>query len=938
MPLHVHGYQKTVNGKLVNVGDYDSDRAAAAALEAKTNPDRPPMVATQGKFGMAPHGQMPMGRDVPGIFPEPPPVIDPLKMAHAAAAHAAIAAGHPTDPKTGHALPKLKKGQSLRVSTGNKNKWAVVEKGAVHHLIDKDSGAIEPVPKSWHASHAKGNLKEIAHGTDEGHTESPEASKAAKQAAEASRTGGAHDVAEGGHSDHSASGKDGTGQGSAEEGVADKGGYQQPKKAAAPTHYAVLTGDDVHDQESMTPDLSPDEVKAIQTYTGPHYPEINRILRQGQYPSNSINNAAYDQAIKDMQALFERAHTSEPILVHRGIAYAPWLPDKLATGSVITDKGLVSSTTDIDVANSDFAAGAGGVRFDISVPAGHPALSVKNQSGMADEQEVILPPGTQFKITSDAQDEDDIRVVKMEVVPIAGKDPSQGVSSTVANSLSPVKGMNEVSTSKTGSNFTVRHGNGAVVGLSKQKDGSVTDSDGNVQSPQELNAHRDKGQLFHGGAHPRTPAAKPEQAKPEPTATALSGSAAHQKSMIPKPTTAQGEALYDYVGPSYAGWNKDLRSGLPPEQVSEQLAQLDSLIAKAKVKQPIMVYRGVRTDQTDSSGNVTQEKWLPQLEPGTVLSDMGYVSTTSQAKVASTFGESGSYEGTDAGTIFEIHIPAGANALSVSQVAIGLGRPEDQDEGEVLLPRGSKFEVQSDAVVDGQRHVVMHLVMDAQGGLHEQDAVAASWPQGLVMLAAGDAGQLWLDAAQKGIEHVLLVVKNNPLKNLPEMLVRPDIQQALSYAGQMGAKAVEGAIVQKWADNGGPDGSAYLASLLADVLQNGNTFAGRMAAALATADHDQVRAVLERDRLRASAGESVAATKARTAAQLLDFAQRGVTQVRWKTRSGNPCKACLALEAGPPITIGGQFDPLAGGLNLPVYHDLTGPPRHPGCECELVEA
>lgn len=52
----------------------------------------------------------------------------------------------------------------------------------------------------------------------------------------------------------------------------------------------------------------------------------------------------------------------------------------------------------------------------------------------------------------------------------------------------------------------------------------------------------------------------------------------------------------------------------------------------------------------------------------------------------------------------------------------------------------------------------------------------------------------------------------------------------------------------------------------------------------------------------------------------------------WYTTSAKPCATCRALD-GTVVGLDQQFDHHSIGSTPPVYRDLLGPPRHPGCGC-----
>lgn len=104
---------------------------------------------------------------------------------------------------------------------------------------------------------------------------------------------------------------------------------------------------------------------------------------------------------------------------------------------------------------------------------------------------------------------------------------------------------------------------------------------------------------------------------------------------------------------------------------------------------------------------------------------------------------------------------------------------------------------------------------------------------------------------------------------------------------------------------------------VAAILAKGGTAAELEAA---------VRAVLESE----ADGELVARTeviRAMQAAAMEAYRAAGVSKVRWITRSGHPCKICLANEAAGPRYLG---EPFPSGS--------VAPPEHPNCECALIPA
>ena len=87
-----------------------------------------------------------------------------------------------------------------------------------------------------------------------------------------------------------------------------------------------------------------------------------------------------------------------PADVYRGVASNEFTSyvDKLGVGQTFTDSGFVSTSTSYATASS-FGGSSGGTVMKIKTRQG---LSIKAWSSHASENEVLLPRGSRFKITS----------------------------------------------------------------------------------------------------------------------------------------------------------------------------------------------------------------------------------------------------------------------------------------------------------------------------------------------------------------------------------------------------------------------------------------------------------------------------------------------------------------------------------------------------------
>lgn len=201
------------------------------------------------------------------------------------------------------------------------------------------------------------------------------------------------------------------------------------------------------------------------------------------------------------------------------------------------------------------------------------------------------------------------------------------------------------------------------------------------------------------------------------------------------------------------------------------------------------------------------------------------------------------------------------------------------------------------------------------------------------------SSQDWADAVQEALDHILLVIRNNPGKTVHEIITRWDVQQALQVAGQAGANAVIENLQANWEAARAPENSVYLVNVIRDMQRNGASFGPRMTRALLANTPDQAQKVLLRDRLRASAAESVLQTRAQTETALNSFRRAGVLSVRWQSHlDDTTCTACRSLHE-TTTQLGREFNrKLLLDNNIKPYGDIIGPPAHPSCRCYLVPA
>ena len=180
--------------------------------------------------------------------------------------------------------------------------------------------------------------------------------------------------------------------------------------------YNFTTVDDPEDwaqehYEGWEDDLERHERYAISDYTNSKYADINRALRYDDAELLDIWRGHIDS----IESALSKANTPEDIVTYRAsramktaTGQRMGLEDtKKLVGSIINDKGFMSTSLDMDEALAGFAGkvktGQPPVLYKISVPAGTPGAAVRNLSAMEFEEEFLLQRGMKMLVTDVAE-------------------------------------------------------------------------------------------------------------------------------------------------------------------------------------------------------------------------------------------------------------------------------------------------------------------------------------------------------------------------------------------------------------------------------------------------------------------------------------------------------------------------------------------------------
>src|SRR3990167_5530092 len=140
--------------------------------------------------------------------------------------------------------------------------------------------------------------------------------------------------------------------------------------------------------------MTPAQVDALGDYKGQAYSKINGDLREGivSKKAKTIDNAIDDHRL------------SEPVVVYRGMSRGVLGKNEL-TGSIVTDKALVSTTLKEGVALEFAGISKGkkgvGTVAEIRLPRGQRGLYLDVFEGDTKEFEFLLPRNAKFRVVSD---------------------------------------------------------------------------------------------------------------------------------------------------------------------------------------------------------------------------------------------------------------------------------------------------------------------------------------------------------------------------------------------------------------------------------------------------------------------------------------------------------------------------------------------------------
>ncbi|WP_218128903.1 ADP-ribosyltransferase [Nonomuraea maritima] len=148
------------------------------------------------------------------------------------------------------------------------------------------------------------------------------------------------------------------------------------------------------------PDLTPDELRALQDYGGPGYLDINAALRAKATDPNVVWSPKLTDEIAAMDQAIAKSQLPSDVVLHRGVGKhfleavgvdinSPREMQQLR-GHVITEPGYLSTSV------GQRAGFDGDVRLMLRAPKGHEAINMYPITNLIDEREILLRRGTSY--------------------------------------------------------------------------------------------------------------------------------------------------------------------------------------------------------------------------------------------------------------------------------------------------------------------------------------------------------------------------------------------------------------------------------------------------------------------------------------------------------------------------------------------------------------
>ena len=154
--------------------------------------------------------------------------------------------------------------------------------------------------------------------------------------------------------------------------------------------------------EKLNPEAPPpteDQAKAINTYTGSMYRDINGLLRG----SKQFGDPEYEQKVQDVVDKAAEGLRSLPDYkgeTYRGTALNDDIVAKMKVGGTYSDKGFLSTSSNPNIADNFSSSNSAGKTQVLFTIQGKHGTDISSASKFGNEKEILFNPSSKFKITS----------------------------------------------------------------------------------------------------------------------------------------------------------------------------------------------------------------------------------------------------------------------------------------------------------------------------------------------------------------------------------------------------------------------------------------------------------------------------------------------------------------------------------------------------------
>ncbi len=391
--------------------------------------------------------------------------------------------------------------------------------------------------------------------------------------------------------------------------------------------------------------LAPRDRATLDDYSGVTYRGTNNYLRGIYRPDDPDIRSEIDGRVRVLDATIARGSLAEPATLYRKTSLkAIGIPEGNAPkpGHTFGDDAYSSTSLNRTVVENF----AGDVTLKINAPKGTNAAAVSLATG-GYEQEILLKRGLTYKVRGVTTDPSGKSVVDVDIVP-APKVSAPPVSRPrPAPPPEPPKPPPAPPKPPPAPPLRAR-------AFTRAGDNYSDASDG-----------RDEANDWGKG---------------------------HWKGWADSLTRAEEGAIFGYKTDGYTEINNHLRGTRPNRNIGGAIAELDAVIGRGVVPEPVTVYRGVRDRALLGLAD-------PKEAVGTVVREKGYLSTTLDFSRARTFTRSTEDVQGKTAAMFEFVIPQGTRGSFLDSVPkldeIGL------QESEIMLGRGYGLRIIDAREVDG---------------------------------------------------------------------------------------------------------------------------------------------------------------------------------------------------------------------------------------------